>query len=210
MKFWRDLLEEFDFDNNGTINSVEFQALLQHCGSSMTDDEIGKMYQRLPKKDSPEATVQDVLDYLEKKTEESQNFLDINQCGRCQAKFETGQGTVAYDRDIITHLALCYETASARKVEDFLMGGFLSEAYAQRKWFTRFAARITLGKYEIGKNNGNILIKDRRTGQIVEEKMPIYIRMGIRLLYQSIAGKEGKILHAHVFIDILYFIIVSH
>jgi phosphatidylserine decarboxylase len=204
MKFWLDLFEEFDFDKNGMINFTEFNAVLQHCGSGLTDEEIVKIFLRdllgvgINKEDvgtsinKEEVPLQALLDFMEAKTGRSQNFLDIKQCGRCHAKFETGKGTLAFDRDIITHLALCYGIASARKVEDFLLGGFLTESYAQRKWFSRLATRITFGKYEVGKNNGNILIKDRRTGQIIEEKMPVYIRMGIRLLYQSIAGKEGR------------------
>ncbi len=37
----------------------------------------------------------------------------------------------------------------------------------------------------------NILVKDRSTGQLIEERMPVYIRLGIRLLYQK-AGSGIK------------------
>ena len=74
------------------------------------------------------------------------------------------------------------------------MGGYLTEEYAQRKFLSKFAAYLSFGSYSVGKNNGHILVHDRITGQIIEEKMPTYIRLGIRLLYQTGAGSFNHIL----------------
>jgi len=38
-------------------------------------------------------------------------------------------------------------------------------------------------------NNANIIVQDRTTGVMLEEKMPTFIRLGIRLLYKSPAQK---------------------
>ncbi|KAF9309613.1 hypothetical protein BGZ91_007369, partial [Linnemannia elongata] len=45
-------------------------------------------------------------------------------------------------------------------------------------------------------SNANIIVQDRATGAMLEEKMPTFIRLGIRLLYRSPAQKihVGKIL----------------
>lgn len=71
------------------------------------------------------------------------------------------------------------------------MGGFLTEEYASRKWLMRILSFMGFGGYCIGKNNGNIFVQDRRTGRLLEEKMPSYVRLGIRLLYQNMASTRA-------------------
>lgn len=34
-------------------------------------------------------------------------------------------------------------------------------------------------------DNANIIVQDRRTGQLIEEKMSVYIRLGMRLVYKG-------------------------
>jgi hypothetical protein len=36
------------------------------------------------------------------------------------------------------------------------------------------------------KNSANIIVQNRMTGQLEEEKMQVYIRLGIRLLYKVV------------------------
>jgi phosphatidylserine decarboxylase len=36
----------------------------------------------------------------------------------------------------------------------------------------------------IVQNSANIIVQDRLTGQLEEEKMQVYVRLGIRLLYK--------------------------
>lgn len=38
----------------------------------------------------------------------------------------------------------------------------------------------------MGANSANILVQDRLTGQIQEERMSVYVRLGIRLLYKGL------------------------
>jgi phosphatidylserine decarboxylase len=47
---------------------------------------------------------------------------------------------------------------------------------------------MTYGGYKIGANSANILVQDRLTGQIQEERMSMYVRLGIRLLYKGLGG----------------------
>ncbi len=35
-----------------------------------------------------------------------------------------------------------------------------------------------------GQNSANIIVQNRMTGQLEEEKMAVYVRLGIRLLYK--------------------------
>jgi len=42
------------------------------------------------------------------------------------------------------------------------------------------------------KNSANIIVQNRLTGQLEEEKMQVYVRLGIRLLYTGASGRmEG-------------------
>ncbi|KAG0184647.1 hypothetical protein DFQ28_010774 [Apophysomyces sp. BC1034] len=94
--------------------------------------------------------------------------------------------------DIVTHVATCAAN-DWTTVDRFLMGNFLTEAYAQRQWFVKLVSKVGYGKYSLGTNNANILIQDRRTGQLVEERMSVYIRLGMRLVYKGMkTGIQSK------------------
>ena len=73
-----------------------------------------------------------------------------------------------------------------KNLDALMMGGFLTEECASRKWFMRMFSYMSYGGYSIGKNNGNIFIQDRYTGKLIEEKIPSYIRMGLRMLHQNL------------------------
>lgn len=88
------------------------------------------------------------------------------------------------ERDILTHLAVC-ASRDWRRVNDMSVSNFVTTSQAQRKWFTNVVKKISQGHYRAGANSANILVHSRRTGQLVEEKMQVYVRLGIRLLYQG-------------------------
>lgn len=45
----------------------------------------------------------------------------------------------------------------------------------------------------MGKNNANIIVQDRQTGQLIDERMSVYIRLGMRLLYKGMrTGIQSK------------------
>lgn len=65
--------------------------------------------------------------------------------------------------------------------------------YASRKWFTKIISYVSFGEYSYSKNSANILVQDRANGQLIEERMPSYIRLGIRILYQKAGAKSGAV-----------------
>ncbi|KAI9301654.1 phosphatidylserine decarboxylase-domain-containing protein [Cunninghamella echinulata] len=94
--------------------------------------------------------------------------------------------------DILTHVAIC-SANDWTKVDRFLMGNFITEQYAQRKWFVKLVSKVGYGKYAPGENNANIIVHDRRTGQLIEERMSVYIRLGMRLVYKGMkTGIQSK------------------
>ena len=90
----------------------------------------------------------------------------------------------ADDMDIITHLAVC-AARDWHSVNDIAVSNFITANQAHRKWYTNVLNTISQGNYRVGANNANILVHDRATGHLVEEKMLVYVRLGIRLLYQG-------------------------
>jgi len=71
------------------------------------------------------------------------------------------------------------------------MGGFVTASQAQRKWYSKVITKISYGGYKLGANSANILVQDRLTGQINEERMSVYVRLGIRLLYKGYKSKDN-------------------
>lgn len=99
--------------------------------------------------------------------------------------------------DIITHLATCssQEWATAAGGDGTagraVLNSFVSSKQAGKRWFSKVVSKVTYGNYEIGANSANILVQDRATGLIQEEKMSTYVRLGIRILYQGIRSQKN-------------------
>ena len=107
---------------------------------------------------------------------DSERIISIPKCPVCRKKIKQSFS----DFDVISHVSLCMQS-DLTLVDKFLTGGLLTEQYASRKWFTKILSYVTFGNYSIGKTSGNILVQDRSNGQLIEEKMPAYIRLGIRV-----------------------------
>ncbi|KAH8801721.1 phosphatidylserine decarboxylase-like protein [Xylogone sp. PMI_703] len=122
-------------------------------------------------------------DDLNDKGEE--HVVEIQECPIChQPRLQKRS-----DADIITHIATC-ASSDWRQVNEFVMGGFVTSSQAQRKWYSKVITKISYGGYKIGANSANILVQDRITGQINEERMSVYVRLGIRLLYKGLKSKD--------------------
>lgn len=93
------------------------------------------------------------------------------------------------DAEIITHIATC-ASSDWRQVNNLVMGGFVTQSQAQRKWYSKVINKVGYGGYKLGANSANILVQDRITGQINEERMSVYVRLGIRLLYKALGSRE--------------------
>ena len=116
---------------------------------------------------------------------EEEHIVEIRECPIChQPRLDKRS-----DADIITHIATC-ASSDWRQVNNLVMGGFVTSSQAQRKWYSKVITKIGYGGYKLGANSANILVQDRITGQINEERMSVYVRLGIRLLYKALGSKE--------------------
>ncbi|KAA8646497.1 putative phosphatidylserine decarboxylase Psd2 [Aspergillus tanneri] len=114
-----------------------------------------------------------------------EHVIEIRECPLCHQPRLSKRS----DADIITHIATC-ASRDWRQVDNLVMGGFVTSSQAQRKWYTKVITKISYGGYKLGANSANILVQDRITGQINEERMSVYVRLGIRLLYRGLKSRE--------------------
>ncbi|KAJ5153475.1 Phosphatidylserine decarboxylase proenzyme 3 [Penicillium canariense] len=114
-----------------------------------------------------------------------EHVVEIRECPLCHQPRLAKRS----DADIITHIATC-ASRDWRQVDNLVMGGFVTSSQAQRKWYSKVITKLSYGGYRLGANSANILVQDRITGQINEERMSVYVRLGIRLLYKGLKSKE--------------------
>lgn len=114
-----------------------------------------------------------------------EHVVEIRECPLCHQPRLNKKS----DADIITHIATC-ASQDWRQVNNIVMAGFVTSSQAQRKWYSKVITKISYGGYKLGANSANILVQDRVTGQINEERMSVYVRLGIRLLYKGLKSRE--------------------
>ncbi|OCK79385.1 hypothetical protein K432DRAFT_383134 [Lepidopterella palustris CBS 459.81] len=114
-----------------------------------------------------------------------EHVIEIRECPICHQP-RLNKKT---DADIITHVATC-ASQDWRQVNNIVMAGFVTASQAQRKWYSKVITKISYGGYKLGANSANILVQDRITGQINEERMSVYVRLGIRLLYKGLKANN--------------------
>ncbi|KAF2398677.1 hypothetical protein EJ06DRAFT_557888 [Trichodelitschia bisporula] len=114
-----------------------------------------------------------------------EHVIEIRECPICHQPRLNKKS----DADIITHVATC-ASQDWRQVNNIVMAGFVTASQAQRKWYSKVITKISYGGYKLGANSANILVQDRITGQINEERMSVYVRLGIRLLYKGLKASS--------------------
>ena len=116
---------------------------------------------------------------------DEEHVIEISECPLCHQPRLNKRS----DADIVTHIATC-ASLDWRQVNNIVMAGFVTSSQAQRKWYSKVITKISYGGYKLGANSANILVQDRMTGQINEERMSVYVRLGIRLLYKGMKSRE--------------------
>ncbi|RDB27430.1 Phosphatidylserine decarboxylase proenzyme 3 [Hypsizygus marmoreus] len=98
------------------------------------------------------------------------------------------------EMDIITHLAVC-ASQDWEKVDRIVVGDFVtaSQAAAEVVYEDHYEGiKWGLSAWSSKSNSANIIVQSRMTGQLEEEKMQVYVRLGIRLLYKGATSRmEG-------------------
>ena len=119
--------------------------------------------------------------------DELERVINIRTCPLCHRPRLKRKS----EQDIVTHLAICASSDWSR-IDRIVTANYVTSSQAQRKFFTKLVNKVTVGAYSLGANSANILVQDRLTGQLQEEKMAVYVRLGIRVLYKGAKSRmEG-------------------
>jgi phosphatidylserine decarboxylase len=188
-KFWSILLEQYNLNETGTgYDFFELISLLDTLGCNNSDELVQKFYDSYKKLSwgGDLLSHEEIIDSLEQHINSSNDFgenkiFEIERCPTCLQKNLSKK----QDIDIITHVAIC-ASKDWSIVNKLLVSSYVSPQIATRRWFSKFLIKLTYGKYKLGSNSANILVQDRTTGIIMEEKMGVYVRLGIRLLYKGL------------------------
>jgi phosphatidylserine decarboxylase len=202
-----DQLEARSKPGNGSTTHEKIKGLLPDMknllrsndsgdGSATSSDLSGLSTPQLSSTEPPSQTITvpelgssgeegDLLDKDDLKDDREEHVVEIRECPICHQPRLNKRS----DADIITHIATC-ASQDWRQVNTVLMGGFVTASQAQRKWYSKVITKISYGGYKLGANSANILVQDRMTGQINEEKMSVYVRLGIRLLYKGLKSRD--------------------
>lgn len=183
-QMWRGVISLYE-DQKPSITYDALCALLNSLGSSLSEDDIKKFFINCkldPTVD--EISEDDVVKSLETiATEQSDRIILFRICPICHKKnpFNKNYGK-KQSNSSLGHLALC---ASRHWAESsvLLSDKYISAEQASKRWYANFLSKFSFGSYKLGAHSANILVQDRITGQIFEEKMRTYIRIGIRLIY---------------------------
>lgn len=182
------MARHFDTNGNGTVCQEELGCLLQCVGPELSDESERSIKDRLIPESNGEYSYDTIGKAFEilllRPTVQPDNdgcSAIVGECPICTTQFEND----LIEADILIHTLSCLRKNTYDRIENEMMGGFITEEHASRKWISRLFSFFGFGGYGLGKNNGNIFVQDRISGKLIEEKMPNYIRLGIRLMYQN-------------------------
>lgn len=180
-QMWRGVISLYENDTSNSITYEELKALLNSLGSSLTTEEIKTFFSDSgldPMKD--EIPEDDVVKGLERITSEaSDRMILFRICPICHKKNPYGKHHFSTS---LGHLALCSSRHWAES-SVLLDSKYISSQQASKRWYTNFLSKFSFGSYQLGAHSANILVQDRNSGQIFEEKMRTRVRLGIRLIY---------------------------
>ena len=115
---------------------------------------------------------------------ELEMLINIKTCPLCHKKLSKKA-----EVDMVSHLAVCV-SQDWSSLSSLTVANFVSTSQAHRKWFTKLVNKVSNGSYRLGADSANILVQNRMTGQLEEEKMQVYVRVGIRLWYRAAGSKS--------------------
>lgn len=213
IQFWRHLLKQYDVNDDGNFTYLELSTFLDILGSTLSHKTVVGFFSKYGKSMETDAlSVDQVVDCLEelitKKQKMRENketadkgpgdIIKVDTCPVC----EKSRLSQREDLDIITHVAIC-SSKDRSSAERLIKALYVLPSFATKRWYSRALINLGYGKVRLGGNNANILVQDRTTGIILEEKMSVYVRVGIRLLYRGSNAIQKK--HARKYLKKLTF-----
>lgn len=187
--FWQNALTMHTSRTESNI--VDLALYLDKLGY-FTVDEVCEFFSYFGKKPWAGETLTNaqLIEFLQnwKKSSGFKNVWKCPKCSRsCKPTRNTMNSKLVLENDLITHFAVC-SFESSRKL---LKPSYVSSDFASKRWFSKVLIKLTYGKYALGSNNANILVQDRDSGIVLEEKISAHVKLGMRIIYNG-KGKESR------------------
>lgn len=119
------------------------------------------------------------------KEQTAERVIQLESCPFCN---QPRLGKRSED-DLVTHMAVC-ANQNWSKVDALVLDRYVTSSQAGKRWYTKAIKKVWYGNYKLGANSANILVQNRITGEVLEEKMSVYVRIGIRLLYKGLKSSR--------------------
>lgn len=173
------------------FNIVDLALYLDNLGY-FTVDEVCEFFSHYGKKPwaGETLTSAQLTEFLQdwKKSSGFKNVWKCPNCSRsCKPTRNMMNTKLVLENDLITHFAAC----NFERDRKLLKPSYVSSDFASKRWFSKVLIKLTYGKYALGSNNANILVQDRDSGVILEEKISAHVKLGMRIIYNG-KGKESK------------------
>eukprot|EP00824_Muranothrix_gubernata_P005667 TRINITY_DN173_c0_g1_i2.p1 TRINITY_DN173_c0_g1~~TRINITY_DN173_c0_g1_i2.p1 ORF type:complete len:504 (+),score=108.08 TRINITY_DN173_c0_g1_i2:488-1999(+) len=180
-RFWKHMISIFDADGNEVISPIELTAVLEGIGSALCDEDVKKLFELGDLNKDGQLDCDELVTLFQRA--DAQSLVDITRFPQKSMGKPVGD-----EAEALMWAALNLDPATTNS---FVIRGFLTEAQASRGWVGRAMGWVNFGKYQIGEATGNILVHDRSTGVLIEEKIPPYIKLSLRALYQNQFGSSA-------------------
>lgn len=213
-QFWRGLLHVADTDESGTMSFFEISELFENIGALISENTVISYFERFGKNyEKDDLSIDEMVICLEsqvrKDTARSESNTNSSAPSTPSSDYIAGLNDNTPERlfvlsacpfckqphmelrteiDLVTHLATCASQEWGGGA--IPMQEFVTSNEARQRWYTKAVYKVTNGSYQLGANSANILVQDRVTGLVQEEKMSIYVRLGIRILYKGLREKN--------------------
>ncbi|GME67737.1 unnamed protein product [[Candida] boidinii] len=132
----------------------------------------------------------DCIEFLEDITKNQTNFsVKLEECPLCKRKTTESKKE---SNDIFDHLIDCTKNMWSPNSKSMRKKIYATSDAARRNWYSTVLLEFAYGKMSLGSNNANILVQHRSTGYVIEEKMSVYVRLGIKVIYQKLNSSTSN------------------
>lgn len=173
-RFWQSFAAFFDTDGSGALDPVEFSCMLEAVGSTLSDSEADSIFEKL---DTDKSGTIDAGEIHRGMGSLREHLALLVQCPICKQDLSTEDEFGA-----ILHIGPCLEYGEDA-TSKLLLTGFLTPQGARAGVFTKGSAEASATESTM-----HIMVRDRKTGILVEEKIPHYIKTAMRAMYRNKVG----------------------
>ncbi|KAL6768769.1 PSD1 [Auxenochlorella protothecoides x Auxenochlorella symbiontica] len=201
-QLWTRLLPLADFDGNGSLNDQEFVMLMQAFGADLEEHDLEGLWRRVADPEGAATPIAQLADRMTRVHSGGDLASLMKRCPVDGAALVPGQdlANLIY-MTLVLDEGLAPTTPSAT-----LKGGYSTAQQASRAWMLRMTEWLThplagapsgilrgnkyaVGGLRLGAQAAHILVVDRRSRLVVEEKLGVVLSLAMRNMYQSRMGR---------------------